>query len=121
MIGEETLAYELFEKSFEIDLGSYNMKSSDMGIHSASMGGIWQNVVKGFGGFTNEKGELHLTPRLPKAWDGLSYNIIFLRRKVTVDISHERVQVDLHGGAPLDIYIFGEKYHLENTILVEYK
>lgn len=121
MIGEETLAYELFEKSFEIDLGSYNMKSSDMGIHSASMGGIWQNVVKGFGGFTNEKGELHLTPRLPKAWDGLSYNIIFLRRKVTIDISHERFQVDLHGGAPLDIYIFGEKYHLENTILVEYK
>ncbi len=121
MIGEEALAYELFEKSFEIDLGSHNMKSSDMGVHSASMGGIWQNVVKGFGGFANEKGELHLTPRLPKAWDGLSYNVVFLGRKLTVDISRERVQVELHDGAPLDIYLFGEKYHLENTLLVEYK
>ncbi|MGL4904663.1 MAG: hypothetical protein ACRC34_04120, partial [Cetobacterium sp.] len=43
-MNDKEMAYDLFRRASEIDLGP-NMKSSDHGIHAASLGGIWQCIV----------------------------------------------------------------------------
>ena len=47
--GMDDMALDMYRHAIDIDLGR-NMKSSDMGIHSASMGNVWQCVVCGFAG-----------------------------------------------------------------------
>jgi len=58
------LSYDLFRKASEIDLGP-NMNSSDQGVHAASLGGIWQIIVCGFGGLRMVGGKLRINPKLP--------------------------------------------------------
>ena len=48
-LGLDDMAYTFFEGAARTDLGPV-MTTSDAGIHAASMGGIWQCVVYGFGG-----------------------------------------------------------------------
>lgn len=47
--GLDDMALDMYRHAIAIDLGP-NMKSSDLGIHSASMGNVWQCVVCGFAG-----------------------------------------------------------------------
>ena len=68
--GQSEEAYRLFERAREIDLGQ-DMKSSDNGIHAASLGGIWQCCVLGFAGVRLCGDKLRIRPRLPKCWTGL--------------------------------------------------
>ncbi len=70
--GEE--AYKLFRKAADIDLGT-NMKSSDHGIHAASLGGVWQSIVFGFGGVRMLNDKLRIEPKLPSVWNELSFDI----------------------------------------------
>lgn len=60
-IDEKDLAYKLFQEATKIDLGE-NMKTSDHGIHAASLGGLWQIVVNGFGGLRMVGGNLRISP-----------------------------------------------------------
>lgn len=118
-IGEETLAYQLFTQSFEIDLGEKNLKSSDMGIHAAAMGGIWQNVVKGFGGLKNQQGQLAIAPKLPKAWDALMYRVVFLGRQLEVMVTKTAIKITLLAGEPIEVSVNEEKYWLNQEITVK--
>ncbi len=68
--GQGEKAYRLFERAREIDLGP-DMKSSDNGIHAASLGGIWQCCVLGFGGIRLRGDKLCIRPRLPELWTSL--------------------------------------------------
>ncbi|WP_143788820.1 glycosyl hydrolase family 65 protein, partial [Oenococcus oeni] len=73
-LGRNSEAYQLFQKAKNIDLGPY-MNSSNDGIHAASLGGIWNSVVEGFGGLRVIDGKLRIEPHLPKEWDSLDYRI----------------------------------------------
>ncbi|MCL2560405.1 MAG: hypothetical protein FWE07_07940, partial [Turicibacter sp.] len=73
-MGDEDMAYALFRRATEIDLGP-NMKTSDAGIHSASLGGIWQCIVNGFGGVRMLNGQLRIEPKLPAAWRSLHFRL----------------------------------------------
>ena len=103
-MGDMAMAYELFVRAANIDLGP-NMKTSDMGIHAASLGGIWQCVVNGFGGVRMVAGELHITPRLPDAWDLLSFPIYWKGERMEVKITKDGT------------WLNGEKY--ENNIIIK--
>ena len=67
-LGMEKEAYEMFMSAALTDLGQ-EMKSSDAGIHSANMGGVWQDVVMGFGGIRIRDGHLRIAPNCPKQWE----------------------------------------------------
>lgn len=102
------MAYRLFRKATEIDLGP-NMKTSDMGIHAASLGGIWQCTVNGFGGVRMLNGKLRISPKLPKAWSELKFQINWhgdllkiLVMKDTLTIKkttaiNDQIQLTVHG------------------------
>jgi hypothetical glycosyl hydrolase len=85
-LGDEEMAYELFLKIHGIDLGP-NMKTSDHGIHAASLGGIWQSVVNGFGGVRMLNGKLRISPKLPKTWSRLTFEINWQGDILEVDVS----------------------------------
>ncbi len=88
------LAYELFKRASKIDLGS-NRKSSCDGIHAASIGGIWQCVVNGFGGVRMNSGRLRIEPHLPEQWEELVFTIIWQGVKIEVSASSKGFKVSL--------------------------
>ena len=64
--GLDDMALDMYRHAIAIDLGP-NMKSSDLGIHSASMGNVWQCVACGFAGLEWHEGGLSLRSHLPQA------------------------------------------------------
>lgn len=89
---EEDLAYQLFLQSCRIDLGD-DPHSSDEGIHGAAMGGIWQCVVYGFGGVRMSGGQLRIEPKLPKAWDRLTFEITVQGQRIRIMAERSRFLV----------------------------
>lgn len=95
-LNQKEMAYDLYKKSLDIDLGQ-NMKTSDHGIHMASYGGMWQSVVYGFGGvrFTDES--LRIDPNLPKSWNELKFNIKYKNQKLEIKIDQNNLFVKNQG------------------------
>lgn len=91
-LGDTELAYAMFEKASRIDLGS-DMKSSDAGIHAASIGGIWQVVVNGFGGVRMLDGKLYLHPHLPERWTSLQFPIYWKGSCLHIHIMPENITI----------------------------
>ncbi len=89
---DRELAYQLFKQASRIDLGP-NMKSSDHGMHTASIGGVWQSVVCGFGGVRMLDGKLRIHPKLPKQWRKLSFPIYWRGDRLEVTVTHESLVV----------------------------
>lgn len=110
-------AYKFFREASEIDLG-FNLNSSDEGIHSASMGGIWMAVVMGFAGFSNEMGTLNINPNIPKAWEKLSFNICWKGEKLSFIITKQLVKITKISEDIINITILGEIYTLSNELIV---
>lgn len=114
-------AYELFKKNFEIDLGYKNMSSSDEGIHSASMGGIWQNVVLGFGGLTiTNEGKIFIKPQLPKVWNGLSYTFCYKGTRIYVEVSHKNISLKKEENSEIPLFVNGKKVILKENLTIKY-
>ncbi|MDR3692601.1 MAG: glycosyl hydrolase family 65 protein [Fimbriimonas sp.] len=103
-LGYSDMAYELFHQAARIDLGE-NMKSSDAGIHAASIGGIWQIVVLGFGGVRVIDGELTVHPRLPKGWKRLSFTIRWKGAPIVFDVTQDRVRVSPPEGTSISFLL----------------
>lgn len=84
-IGSKSLAYDLFGRAARIDVGT-NMKSSDHGIHAASLGGMWQCIVYGFGGVRMLGGELRINPHLPANWNRLRFPLCWQGERLDICI-----------------------------------
>lgn len=94
-LGDQALAYRLFNEAISIDMGSL-MTSSDDGIHAASLGGIWQMVVFGFGGLRCIDGKLRIQPHLPAEWHHLHYTIFWKGVKLEVNVQPKSFSVTNH-------------------------
>lgn len=97
-LGMEKEAYEMFMSAALTDLGQ-EMKSSDAGIHSANMGGVWQDVVMGFGGVRIHDGHLRIRPNCPKQWEKFTYPIYWKGNKLDVTVCKDGVEVINEGTA----------------------
>lgn len=86
------LAYSLFTRARNIDAGP-NMKSSNDGIHAASIAGIWQSTVFGFGGVRMLNGKLRINPRLPKEWSVLSFVINWHGERLSIKVTDKDMQI----------------------------
>jgi len=111
----EKLAYELFEKACQIDFGQV-MNSSDEGVHAASLGGIWQCVVYGFGGIRMIDGKLRINPFLPTKWQELMFDITWKKQMLQIHINHAEFQVQNLTGKESVCFIHqSKKYHTEKS------
>ena len=109
-IGDVDLAYEMFEKACQIDLSNDNPHSSDAGIHAASLGGLWQCVVYGFGGLRMIGGKLRINPHLPEKWNRLTYRFCWRGQRLAVEVTKEHAIVTNETGtAPVELELCGEQ------------
>ena len=105
----EELSYKLFKGAISVDMG-INMKSSDEGIHSASIGGIWAVYVFGFGGVMIDKKGLSINPCLPKGWDFLEFPLVYKGTSLRVRVERNNdVSIQKIDGNSVEIYVKGEK------------
>ncbi len=105
-LGLEEMAYKFYKGSASVDLGT-EMRSSDMGIHSASMGGVWQSVVMGFAGVRLFGNSLSVSPRLPKEWSLISFNMVWRGQPLGITIDKEKASIKNNGEESAELMFEG--------------
>lgn len=95
--GQAEAARGFFDRAKYIDLGD-NMRSSDDGIHAASLGGVWQCCVLGFCGVRLCGSCLRIEPNLPADWDSASVKIWWRGSQLQVTATHDAVTVEVLRG-----------------------
>lgn len=105
------LAFELFDKCCEVDLGE-NTDNSDNGIHSASIGGIWLAVAMGFGGVRAEENGLIIEPVLPWGIANYSLPIAYRGSKYRLSVSENGAKVERLSGEPQTVILSGRTVEL---------
>jgi kojibiose phosphorylase len=107
-LGQIKLAAEAFRMAADIDL-SDNMGNAARGLHMATMGGLWQAAVMGFGGVRRSDETLVIDPHLPEEWSSLDYSVRF--RGSRFQVAARRGEIDLSvGDAPATV-IVGRRRH----------
>lgn len=119
---DSKLAYKLFEQAITIDLGQ-NMKSSDAGIHAASLGGIWQAVVYGFGGVRMLEGKLRINAKLPDVWERLQFPVIWKKDRLEITVTDQTMTIEnmTKHNKDIEIEVHGESYLLHDKLIIETK
>lgn len=117
-LGKLEQSYDFFNQAINIDMGEY-MKSSDTGIHAASLGGIWQMVVFGYGGVRMVDAHLRIEPHLPKEWTALSYGFDYQGEEVHVEVApHQLTLSKEDDGHPINFLNKGQTYTLQNKLII---
>lgn len=117
---DKALAYKLFQQAIRIDAGE-NMKTSDAGVHAASLAGIWQSVFYGFGGVRMLHGKLRVCPLLPDEWNKLDFCFFWHGQKLHVVIDKENVTITNETGTEaVELSVYGENYQIKDSVTVNY-
>lgn len=117
-LGKIDLSYDLFKQALAIDMGPA-MKSSDEGIHAASLGGIWQMTVFGFGGVRALNGALRIEPNLPKNWSDLQFSIFWHGQELEVTISNAQLKVvNKTGEKAVEFSCYDQKYLVQTEVTI---
>ena len=62
------MAERYLERATSLDLDLEHGATATGGVRIATLGGIWQALVLGFGGVTVADGEPRFTPHVPASW-----------------------------------------------------
>lgn len=112
-LGDLEMAQSLFRGALDTDLGPW-MGSSDAGIHSAAMGGIWQCAVLGFGGVQiSGEGELTIAPRLPQGWTRLEFPLVWSGNPLRIAVQRDTVRVENRGKSAVELLLCGKRIAVE--------
>lgn len=119
-MGDSELGYDMFQRACRIDLGE-NMKSSDDGIHAASIGGIWQSVVFGFGGVRMLNGKLRISPSLPRQWRKLSFYIFWHGQKLLITVTPANLSIKNETNTQtVSVTIFNRDLEVNGSLDISY-
>ncbi len=106
-LGMKKEAYSMFRNASMTDIGPAG-DSSREGIHSANMGGIWQDVVMGFGGVRIYEDQLRIQPHLPDEWDSLLFPICWRGRHLQISVNREELHIN-NDGNPFTAIVCGDR------------
>ncbi len=90
-------AWDFFTRALNRDFygtEADNDGASDVGVHAANLGGIWQAVVSGFGGLRWNGDRPVLEPRLPSHWKALTFNILWRGRPMRYRVTKDGVTIE---------------------------
>ncbi|MDO4473604.1 MAG: glycoside hydrolase family 65 protein [Eubacteriales bacterium] len=91
-IGALDLSLEFFEKALEVDLVDNPYDSTD-GLHSASLGGIWNCIIQGYAGVNVSEEGVEIHPHLPDAWKSICFCICIKGEYYRVKITDKDVEM----------------------------
>jgi alpha,alpha-trehalose phosphorylase len=103
-VGYDELALEYFTRALYLDLCDSHGNTTD-GVHVANAGGVWAGIVNGFAGMVEQGNYVEFSPRLPKAWDGVSFRLQRHGSTLLVDLDPDGVTLTVlsGGGVPVRI------------------
>ncbi len=101
-------AFEHFSKALVVDLADVHGNASD-GIHVASAGGVWSALVSGFGGMRDYRGDISFDPRVPAAWDALTFRLTVRGTHVRVRVTHDELTIVNLDGEHFDCTVQGRQ------------
>ena len=107
-VGYHELALEYFLSSLFVDLANLHANAAD-GVHVASAGGTWSALVCGFGGMRDHNGELSFDPRLPKAWEALTYRVTWQGSRLRVTVLPDALELEVETGEGATVAVRGEQ------------
>lgn len=115
---ENATAYRFFQEACLIDLGP-NPRSSDEGLHAASLGAIWLATIFGFANVSVTNNQLSMNPSLPTEWSELAFQLQWQGTRIDITIkSHQVVIINL-SGPTIQIHIQGKQYVCLDRIEVD--
>ncbi len=110
-VGQLDLAYDYLGEAALVDLHDLDHNVQD-GVHMASLAGVWMTLVAGFGGLRAQNSSLCFAPRLPETLKRLAFNILFLGRRLRVEVRATAATYRLLEGSPLVVHHHGEEIPL---------
>jgi trehalose/maltose hydrolase-like predicted phosphorylase/hydroxymethylpyrimidine pyrophosphatase-like HAD family hydrolase len=116
-LGMTREALEYLRRAGTIDL-SDNMGNAAGGVHAASLGALWQQLVMGFAGVRAWEAGLFIDPKLPARWPRLEFPVSWRGTRLDFDIRRNRrigLKVSGEEGREVDVGIFGRPPRLVRT------
>ncbi|WP_419817968.1 glycoside hydrolase family 65 protein [Glaciibacter flavus] len=110
-VGYGELAMKYFRAALLVDLFDLHKNAAD-GVHVASTGGVWAALVNGFGGFRDHRGLFSFDPRLPAAWEGLTYKLTLRGTRIRVDLVAESITFTVEEGHEAELSVRGQVVHV---------
>lgn len=113
-VGNTVRAYQYFLYALNADLKMHQTNVSE-GIHAGSLGGCWQTVINGFGGFSIKGEYPSFTPQLPDYWESLDFSINWRRSVIRVHMTHDRLDLclkPLKDKRPVKVKVYGKLYEI---------
>lgn len=110
-VGYAELAEKYFRSALYVDLADLH-DNTDAGVHVASLGGLWQALVAGFGGMRDYLSTWSFDPRLPTTWQSLSFPLTLQGNRLRVVVWHDRISFTLETGEAesLPVTVQGRAY-----------
>ena len=90
--GELEQAERYLRMAANFDLENRN-RTSHCGLHTATMGGVWQALAYGFAGLRPHGDALTVDPHIPVRWRALELTVRFRGARVHIRAEHERTLV----------------------------
>lgn len=114
-IGDIDMAYQFFLKAMEVDLDTNDKDSLD-GIHSASLGGIWNCIINGFAGVKHHQDYVEICPHLPADWEAINFYMQCKGQGLRITIDQEKVVIrkEEPTGAPVSFKVNDRVVVIEN-------
>jgi HAD superfamily hydrolase (TIGR01509 family) len=94
----DAVAYCRFAATIDLANG---MGNAAHGVHVATMGGLWQAMVMGFGGLRASRTALHLDPILPEGWRRIRFPLRWHGKRLEVSFTADELQLDIDGSVTI--------------------
>jgi alpha,alpha-trehalose phosphorylase len=105
-------ACEYFRYGVYADLADVHGNADD-GVHLASVGGVWMNLVYGFGGMRDYDGILVFDPRLPAEWDRLEFSLTTRSHLLRVAVAHGDITFLVENEDGLTVWVRNSEIELK--------
>ncbi|WP_370039317.1 glycoside hydrolase family 65 protein [Nocardioides sp.] len=119
-VGYHEQAWDYFLQALYVDLANLHGNTVD-GMHIASTGGVWSALVCGFGGMRDRGGRLTFDPRLPDAFDQLTFSLVWRGSRVRVRLAEDAMTFTVvagTGGVPVTVRGSEHVVHADEPLVV---
>lgn len=116
-IGKIKNAYTDFLRAAELDLKDLKNK---VGIHAASLGGVYNILIQGFAGLNILKEGLEVNPQLPFKWKEMKFKIYYKDFLFKFDCNKNKIVIQSDKKAQIKIIIKNKEYILNKKLEVKF-
>ena len=95
------------------DISNLHGNSAE-GVHAASLGGVWQDVVHGFAGVRGLNGLLRVNPKIPRTWRKIKFSLCWKNTILSFEVKNKeaRIQCESKNKRKVKIRVFGKNHLL---------